>query len=470
MFRSIEVGAVKFWEQLLSGKLDINTQACTHNSEDGSVCYPLNVALGFQTEDLVKLLLKHDVDVHHRTCTVASSQLPLVQSILWGNTAIMRLILSRYEVPLSEASLENLAEAICGATFEGNLSCLEELCSYGKGKGDKTKDQRFAFTKGYIRKTAMHAAVAAKTNQEQSIALLLKHGANINDLEENGYTPLHIAAGLGKCSVIRTLVENGAHIHARSQYMTTPILRAAENFHLEAVKLLYELGACLEDRDICGQNLLLFFARESPPKAMPILAWLTAKLPWRTYLTYEGASLLDHAIAGSTGDFSAVIYLVENGADLLKISRKDGSVIHLSAHYGHTWLAERFLQLIPPDKLSELLEYSSEYHGTALYAASGQGHTKIVEMLLSAGASIDTWSSVLSGPDTGGTALMIACANGHEGVVRLLLSKGARMSVVNSEGVEGSALKVARARCRRTLRILQEWEAATTDRCSYFVD
>jgi ankyrin repeat protein len=176
--------------------------------------------------------------------------------------------------------------------------------------------------------------------------------------------------------------------------------------------------------------------------------------------------LLYQAICYSANDFTSVSYLIDNGADLLQQTRSTGSVLHVAAQNGYTWLTERLLQLIPMEKIAEMLDFPSEYHGTVLYAASGQGHVRVVEVLLDAGASINAWSTVCS--NTSGTALMIACINGHEDVVRLLLSRGARMTVFNSDGLEGSALKVTRARCARTLRILQEWDAATTDRCSYF--
>jgi hypothetical protein len=77
LYHSIRVGAIKFWRQFLAEKLDINVQACTHGAEDGSVCFPLNVALSMKNENLVELFLEHSADVHHEACAVKNSTTPL---------------------------------------------------------------------------------------------------------------------------------------------------------------------------------------------------------------------------------------------------------------------------------------------------------------------------------------------------------------------------------------------------------
>lgn len=56
--------------------------------------------------------------------------------------------------------------------------------------------------------TVLHQA--CQTRDTQLVELLVEHGADINCRDAEGFTPLHIAAILGKMQVVKKLVELGA--------------------------------------------------------------------------------------------------------------------------------------------------------------------------------------------------------------------------------------------------------------------
>ncbi len=70
------------------------------------------------------------------------------------------------------------------------------------------------------------------------VALLLAHKADINAKSLNGMTALHVAALLGKADVVKVLLANGADTHAEDQKGNTPSDYAAQQGRREALKLL----------------------------------------------------------------------------------------------------------------------------------------------------------------------------------------------------------------------------------------
>ncbi|MBD8528019.1 ankyrin repeat domain-containing protein [Pseudomarimonas arenosa] len=55
--------------------------------------------------------------------------------------------------------------------------------------------------------------------------------------------PLHVAAIRGDCVAIRTLVYAGAEINCLGEHGFSPLMEAAAQGHVDACKLLIELGA-----------------------------------------------------------------------------------------------------------------------------------------------------------------------------------------------------------------------------------
>ena len=88
---------------------------------------------------------------------------------------------------------------------------------------------------------------------------MIELGGDINAVGENGYTALHGAAYVGAESIIRFLVEEGAHMDARDNFDQTPLSIAqgiigakVVDFtkkpfgpHPDAANVLLELGAKL---------------------------------------------------------------------------------------------------------------------------------------------------------------------------------------------------------------------------------
>lgn len=67
---------------------------------------------------------------------------------------------------------------------------------------------------------------------------LLEAGAEVNQANNNGKTPLMAAAQEGHEKVVKALLEAGADIEAKNKNGDTALTLAVKNDHLEVVKIL----------------------------------------------------------------------------------------------------------------------------------------------------------------------------------------------------------------------------------------
>jgi len=88
--------------------------------------------------------------------------------------------------------------------------------------------------------TTMHWA--AHSDDAEVIQWLLDKGADIDHANQMGRTPLHVAARRGCQNVVKTLIERGANIHATIKNGGTALHVAARNGHKEVIELLIAAG------------------------------------------------------------------------------------------------------------------------------------------------------------------------------------------------------------------------------------
>jgi hypothetical protein len=96
--------------------------------------------------------------------------------------------------------------------------------------------------------------VAARTGRPQVIRSLIDHGAMPNLPDWKQWAPLHstIASARTNLEAIVTLVENGADVNIQDKHLRTPLHRAAQFGHANAVRLLLSLGADPDAKDENG--------------------------------------------------------------------------------------------------------------------------------------------------------------------------------------------------------------------------
>ncbi|MDD9140185.1 MAG: ankyrin repeat domain-containing protein, partial [Candidatus Cardinium sp.] len=81
-----------------------------------------------------------------------------------------------------------------------------------------------------------------------------------NKTNQDGYTPLHIAAQCGHESIVTYLLNRGADINKENKKGKTPLSLAAEAGHIATAKKLMIQKAHLRNRSTWGHGFVLQFA------------------------------------------------------------------------------------------------------------------------------------------------------------------------------------------------------------------
>ncbi|PNP59152.1 hypothetical protein THARTR1_01400 [Trichoderma harzianum] len=108
--------------------------------------------------------------------------------------------------------------------------------------------------------TPLHAA-CIMIDGNATIQRLIDLGAGIDETDEEGKTPLHIAALYGKPASLRLLIRNGANMEARDSRGRTPALFISfEEQRKECLQVLIKFGADVNVADYEGKTLLYLAA------------------------------------------------------------------------------------------------------------------------------------------------------------------------------------------------------------------
>ena len=96
--------------------------------------------------------------------------------------------------------------------------------------------------------------LAAYEGHEAVVAILLSNGANVNQADKNGNSTLHSAAYNGHDAVVAVLLSNGANINQAANNGWSPLHRAASFGHDAVVAVLLTNGANVNQADYNGQK------------------------------------------------------------------------------------------------------------------------------------------------------------------------------------------------------------------------
>ena len=102
------------------------------------------------------------------------------------------------------------------AVRTGNSSMVKDLLA--AGANPNARDE-------YNESALYQAVIHAPENMQGDdiIEELLKNGANIDDADRSGRTPLMVAAKLGRAGFAKLLVDNGANVYAKDERGNTPL-------------------------------------------------------------------------------------------------------------------------------------------------------------------------------------------------------------------------------------------------------
>ncbi|KAJ3394178.1 Ankyrin repeat and death domain-containing protein 1A [Entophlyctis sp. JEL0112] len=98
--------------------------------------------------------------------------------------------------------------------------------------------------------------LAVKRGDVAILECLLDLGAEVNRLDDNGSSALHIAAAFASPTEINILVNHGANLEIKNSQGSTPLLVACSALKLDNMKALKEFGANVNAENSSGENAL----------------------------------------------------------------------------------------------------------------------------------------------------------------------------------------------------------------------
>ncbi|KAG8428537.1 hypothetical protein J3459_003851 [Metarhizium acridum] len=279
---------------------------------------------------------------------------------------------------------------------------------------------------------------AARYKKFDTVKTLLEAGADINAKSKQGLTALHHGAYSSNPRLVQLLVSRRAKLDVRDMTESTPLHYAARRCSVESLEILVEAGASLNIEDDKGDTPLYLAATAGSEDGVGIL--LAAKscftVPPRVSSQYP--TFLELALATFKLDvFRPVVkYVTDTSGPGLCVSPEAlFGFLHEQKEKGRDTEKVRILLEYGMDPNQKLGEYGSMLHYAALWGWLG------LAKLLCESDKID----VDLVKEEYGTPLQIAAERGNEEgpkMVELLLSRGGCHAVTPPLGPWGRRRQV----------------------------
>jgi ankyrin repeat protein len=327
----------------------------------------------------------------------AHGETPLIKSILCDDPRIFRFLLER-GADVNIPTLNGYS-ALTFACLQNNFEYVRSILAYPVDLSSKTEE---GWTPLLV--AATNSSVFFDNSDHEFFKKLVEIVYKYSKYHPD-YNPVR---------TVNLLLKSGADPNESNMFGTTPLMAAASMANYEMLRLLLEHKAAIDLRDTEGKTALTYAATSTIEELIDSLIHLrlvssTVKLT--DFLT--PAMLVQLRPQFEPQKELCVNYLVENGADLRIRDKKGISILTHASRTGNL------------NVVKNLVGHGADVHErsprgiTALYAAAINGHTDIAEFLLDQGAEIDVRLS------DGETPLMAAVWNGQVEMVDLLLKKGA---------------------------------------------
>ncbi|WP_165227137.1 ankyrin repeat domain-containing protein [Aquisphaera insulae] len=307
------------------------------------------------------------------------------------------------------------------------------------------------------RKETIPLGVAAEKGPRELVQSLLTAGANVEEADPNGQTPIFRAAEAGHADIVRDLIAAGARVDLKDHNRQTPLELAAQGGNPDCVRALLDAGATPRPRDLTNAALhghvetaivLLDALKvrniEPEPKTLGS-AVFSKKIDLVRHLLEAGVDPSRH----DSSDLSPLEWACESGIEMVRLLLDAGADLNATRPQGPSIRSGIFSG--GPDVLRLLLERGADPDGrigdaskreTALITLSGQGlkshwtwtrnpdfqtrawahGLEMVRILIAHGADLEARDEA-----GGRTALMHAAEEAREDIVRVLLEAGAKV-------------------------------------------
>ena len=366
----------------------------------------LHMAAGRGNRAAVLTLLRRGADINARDAKGFS---PLYEATARGHVAIIQELLARGALVIAEGQFDEVASSpLHRAILNGDLDAINCFISMRGVKGNIYS----VVTKINPLYSSNLLHCAAQNGTRAVIELCIQGGGKVSGRDDDGMTPLLVAARHGQLDGMNCLLDNGAKLE--EEHFPTKdraVHYAAQVGHTELLVSLISRGAKI--------NYSSDFGGKTPPLGYAIE---NGHLEAAQLLVSSEAQVRQEFLnsAAKTGNVGILELLLDNGLLIDEPDSSGNTALQVAAESGHED-ATRFLI-----KKGAQLELGDFFHRNALHKAAQRGHVGVIKILLAARADINARLGRTSTP------LMYAAEESQVKAVECLIEHGASLMSKNA--------------------------------------
>ncbi|CAJ1345833.1 unnamed protein product [Effrenium voratum] len=194
------------------------------------------------------------------------------------------------------------------------------------------------------------------------------------EVDRNGLTALHYAAGRGDLQICRLLLELGAGVDTRNKDLRTPLMWAARNGHVEACEELVRRKADIHAANKLGICCLHWAAWGG---SLDAVAYLLDQAADINAVCNAGCNVA--VWAATAGSYDMCLWLHEKRADFASTNKNGHGVLNKAAWRGHS--VKLMTWMLGIESIEEQL-FEQDWDGELpVDRARQKGHTALAEWL-----------------------------------------------------------------------------------------
>lgn len=324
-----ELGQESVVRELMQHRADVNVQDLEGRTA-------LHIAIYAKQAVIALLLLSHPglrLDVREKT----GERTPFGAALAVKDQNTAAAILRREPLAIEEANSRGMTY-LHAAVAASDLDSFKFLLKFKVNVNARVRDA--------TERTPL--AIAVELGLEECVRGLLATGADVNIPDKSSsWSVAHVAASLGSVSILDALIKHGANVNAVDDQGATVLHAAVRAGHANVVKRILkeakDVDVCAADKE--GQTPLHTLARYPKDSAVTILEILHSVNQNLNVQDEYGNTPLHYAFLSNAGQLAYT--LVMNGAQL-NIPNKDGnSCFELE---GNKRLLQHLIAVIPGEQ------------------------------------------------------------------------------------------------------------------------
>eukprot|EP00117_Sycon_ciliatum_P021223 scpid19736/ scgid18665/ Transient receptor potential cation channel subfamily A member 1 homolog len=348
----------------LNGHLDTVKLLCERGANiqmaDNDLMTALHRATMFDRQDIVAYLLEKDKDLLQ--VRDKDGYTPVLVAAARGYYQLIGVFHSHQGSVREKDSRE--ATCLHLAVQNGNMKCVKRLLELSGRELINEVDRDEA--------SPLH--FAAQSGSVMLCELLVNNGADLTVKDEHERLALHWAARNGHMDASTYLVAKApTYVNASDDQGRTPLHLAAIHKHHHIVNMLAEAGADVAARD-CGRwTALCHASRQGCEQSISHL--LDHGAPLNMLDNYKNSALI---LASGAGHVAAVERLLSHGADLSHVNNNGMTSLDIAIHYEK---AEVAMALLRHDRWHEIMD-SREFDGNTPMKRLVEKMPKVAQFVL----------------------------------------------------------------------------------------